>query len=408
MQDTRIKIQLDYDESYNRLRKRLISTIVSLIIVYSFTTIIQSKIDIFSINKIVGGTLAFLSVILFCIKPKPSAFLGIFYFIINALISIITSKRISIEINDFVYLFATLLMLVTISNEKNIELFLDALKKRRKIIIIFVILECIILLYLLITKTGYSYHWGEGRYFHGMCNSQHTMASDACLIISFLVFLAKTDKRYIRYGLLAIIPAYAIFETGARVFLIPLAILTVYLIQNKFRKRFARIIIYIIGIVVSAYIMVNSAMMDKFSFVINNPYAINQMSGFTSGRTEFWKEDIKLFISGSPIQILFGRTFWDVYSTNFLKVRMEIWAHNDLIHLLIGTGLVGASIYTLFICYSLFSVRDKINNKTTYIMLIIYVVLPLFFNGFFLYQHFLYSFVVLLFAIVLTKDGSTT
>lgn len=389
----------------NNIRALLINYIVSFVILFSVTTIFQSLVDSISINKIVGGLLAFVSGILFLLNPKVKSFFCIVYFVINALFSIVITADTSIEINDFIFLIATVLMLIIMSDQRNSEMFLKAMRKRVGIINFTVIIECMVLGYLLLSQTGYAYHWGNGRYFLGLCNSQHTMASVACLIIAFILFLAVENKHVVFYGLMALIPAYTIFETGARVFLIPLSILFLLFVKIGFSKRYIRTIIYFAGILFAIFLLINSTMMNKLSFVFNNSYTSNAASAFTSGRSEFWKTDMELYLSGNPIQLLLGRTFETVYSTNLKSVNMNIWAHNDIIHLLVGTGLIGALEY-IGVVYSAISwIKNKIDNRKKYFLMVIYIILPMLLNGFFTYQHFLYSFVILYIVVLPEKAG---
>ena len=376
-------------------RNGITDWIVALIILFSFTTSVQSLVDIVSLNRIVGAIITILLMVLFCNHTQKRLFIKMAVLILIAITSLIFTRNLAKEINDLIYLFVTLLMMAVIPRNK--QLFQKAIEKRTNIIIAVMTIECILLAVLLITRTGYSYNWGGSRYFRGLCNSQHTMASLCCLIISLLVYTSKKKGNYFSIGLLMLIPSYAVLETGARVFLFPLAILLFIYVLYAVRKRYLRILIYCFGIAVGGFIILHSTMAEKFSFVTGNLYASNFASAFTSGRAEFWKVDLDLFFSGNVFQLLLGRSFSDVYLTNLQQVNLDIWAHNDIIHLLVGMGIIGASLYISIIFNTLKSIKNNIDNRLLFTVLVLYIFIPLLLNGFFGYQHYVYSFMILYF-----------
>lgn len=378
------------------LREQLIKCIVTLIVIFSFTTMVQSLIDSISINKVVGALLVVASIFLYFISFDLKSITILIVFVPITIISFVSSLDISKDANDYLFLFATIFTLINLTNSRNVSLFKKTLYGCSKMIALTAIFECIILAILLVTRTGYYGHWGEGVYFRGLCNSQHTMASLSCLILSFLIFRVKFSARTkLLYVVLGLIPSLAIFESGARVFLFPLAILLFCLVRLSFSNRILRVLIYLLGIILGIILITKSSMMDKFIFTTENIYAVNVLSAFTSGRSEFWKVDLIYFTSGSPFQLLFGRSFSAVYAINLEKVNLEIWAHNDLIHLLVGTGIIGTLAY-VSIFYGLFKQTfNRIKSKTDIIALILYIIVPMLLNGFFTYQHFTYSFFIL-------------
>ena len=380
------------------LRKQIVNWIVILIMVFSFTTLIQSLVDKISINKIVGGGITVLLLFLFLLYPERKAFFRLFVLITIGTFTLIYTPSISKDLNDLIFLFATVLMLINMSNQTNMRAFQDSVERHVKAIKVLVLIECLIIALLLVTQTGYSYHWGEGRFFQGLCNSQHTLASLACLIISFIIYIVHIKKEQIMlFSILLLIPTYAIFESGARVFLFPLAILLFLYIQSVIKNKIYRVLIYIVGIIASIILILHSNMVDKFVFVTGNKYASDLTSAFTSGRSEFWKADIELFTSGNLIELLIGKSFAEVYATNLQKVNLEIWAHNDIIHLLVGMGLIGCITYVAILCATYKKIMSYIRDKLLLIIMIMYVVIPMLLNGFFTYQHFVYSFFILYF-----------
>jgi len=140
----------------------------------------------------------------------------------------------------------------------------------------------------------------------------------------------------------------------------------------------------------------NSEMMNKFSFTIGNQYIANNFIGqFTNGRVNFWKIDINSFQNFGLIEKMFGKGFDFVYSTNKRLYGSEIWAHNDLIDCLLSVGIVGLYIYIYIIGIMLYNISKFIKSKINILLLSFYFIFPLLINGLFLYQHYLYSFVLL-------------
>jgi|GEM_PF-1769512 len=397
-----VKLEMDYNEWNNK--KLFINVLTISILVFSLTTLFQSLFDQLSINKVIGGIIALVAGILFLIKPSRKMFLCIGVIIIEFVFTLAITSDFSKEIMDWIFLLTTLLLIATISNNQNLQLFRFCLLKYHRLIAVLIHVECITLLYLLIRKIGYITKWGEGTYFMGFCNTQHTMASLCCLILAMILFYCKNHgKYYLRYGILGLIPLYALFQSGARVFLIPAAVLLYMFAQYGVKKKSYRIMIYIVGMLALLYAFLNSNMFQKFEFAITNPYSTNQLSGFTSGRSSFWQVDMEYYLSGNFIEILFGRCFANIYAINLQKVNMEIWSHNDIIHLLNGTGLVGAYTYLTVMFTALKKVKKEVEKKIHYFMVVVYFALPMLLNGFMINQHFVYSFIILYFTVISAK-----
>lgn len=382
------------------VRKQLVNLIVDLVILFSFTTTIQSLIDSISLNKIVGISIVLFSVILFIFSHHKKAIINLIVLVVIAFLSFAVSRSISHDFNDYVFLFTTFFMIINISNKKNQRFFRKALFRKKDIIKLFAIVECAILAFLLLTKRGYTdSSWGEESFFKGFCNSQHTMASLCCFIGSFIILETRAIKKFnIINAILLMILTYATFEAGARVFLFPILIILLLFINYSFKRLRTKIILCCLGLALFVVVLLSSNMMNKFAFVLNNIYATDALSSFTNGRSEFWAVDFNLFLSNSLFRKFFGSSFSNVYLTNLEQVDLEIWAHNDIIHLLVGTGLIGTFIYvsTLISCFV--NTRHLCMSKFIVFLLVLYVVLPLLLNGFFAYLHFVYSFVVLYFA----------
>ena len=102
--------------------------------------------------------------------------------------------------------------------------------------------------------------------------------------------------------------AYIVLETGARTFIVPIAILVFYYIQHNIKSINTRTLVYSIGTFAAIYMVLNSSMLDKFTFVSSGAnMAVNAIDGFTSGRSRFWIVDLDAFVSGNFFQFIFNR-----------------------------------------------------------------------------------------------------
>lgn len=360
------------------------------ILLYVFSTVTQTLYP-FSLNRIwtIGIIVCLLVKLLKSANKKT-----ILYLIAICVVGVSTtifSENIKQNINDFIYFATAVLWLIFMSEKKNRTYLYGAVVNNLEMTKVILILSFIAVLVPFVTKSGYSYQWGEAPYFTGYSGSQHTMASSMCLLTSVYLLL-YLRKRFAWWHLVILmLCAYIVLETGARTFIVPIAILVFYYIQHNIKSINTRTLVYSIGTFAAIYMVLNSSMLDKFTFLTSGAnMAVNAIDGFTSGRSRFWIVDLDAFVSGNFFQFIFGRGFDYVYCLNERMVRMKIWAHNDFIHLLLGGGFLAFSTYVaiMFNCFRNISVRQ---NKLDKILIVIYVLFPAVFNGFLMYQHLLLS-----------------
>ena len=107
--------------------------------------------------------------------------------------------------------------------------------------------------------------------------------------------------------------------------------------------------LFIVGIpiiIVFYFITINSAIGDKF---ISASYTSNSYFDFwgtiTSGRTVFWEIDINAF-KGLPLwNRIVGNGYNFVFYVNERSGHGDIWAHNDIINILMNFGYIGVIVY---------------------------------------------------------------
>ena len=184
-------------------------------------------------------------------------------------------------------------------------------------------------------------------FFFSFTGSVFRSATSAIFILSLILILVTKKKGNIIF---AIVPLYCVFSGGSRTYLaIGLALAFVaYYIATPNRSFFLMTIIPVVVIV--GIIVVNSSIMDKINrslTVESNSFYQDPLIQFTSGRSLFWKADLKAFFDGSLINQIFGYGFNFVYDVNEIAINNRIWAHNDFIGILLNYGYVGLFCYIL-------------------------------------------------------------
>lgn len=373
-----------------------ISALVDLMVLFTVTTLLQSVVDRVPVNKVVGALIVALTVYIICRKMKKLYLILIMGLALSFVFSMFASKNIAQDVTEWIYYVGTVFILLLFQSDDNTERFAEALQRKIKWISWTSVFCCCIILFLIISKIGYLSKWGEGTYFVGLCNAPHTMASVCCLLLSLIAIRCRVlEKSRWFYILICLIPIYAILETGARIFLVPAMLLMVLILRICVQNKYLRIFAYVTGLVLIVFLMLRTSMMEKIFYSLNTKYSTGILDAFTSGRSRFWKLDLEYYLDGNILELIFGRSFSSILIINKEAFDLAIGAHNDIIYLLNGAGIVGAGIY-LYVCSSTLAIlRRKFHELTSWILLCIYMFVPMLMNGFFTYQHYVYSFVML-------------
>ena len=377
------------------MKKYSISDLLYIfILLYALSTTAQ---DLYSIplNRIwTGGMIVCMLYVIFHASYKSNMLcLGIL-----SIVGIWTSllaENITQNLNDYIYLFTATLWLMFMADKSNRIKLCRAANRNRVLTKGIIIASYAIILFSLLTKSGFSQQWGTSPYFVGFAGTQHSMASSMCLITAIFLLFAG-EKSFSWWNLVVcMFGVYIVLETGARTFIVPICILAIYYIRKNVKNSILKTIIYSIGILVAIYMLLHTSMLNKFQFVSSGGnMAVNSVDGFTSGRSLFWTIDLQAFANGNIINVLLGRGFDYVYALNARTVNQRIWAHNDFIHLLLGGGLCAFAVY-MFSIFCFFYRVLYTHNKIDKVILIVYLFFPAIVNGFFMYQHLLLSMMVL-------------
>lgn len=367
------------------------SIMLLLILLFMISTLIQGILPL-SINRII--TFIMLVLVLYknlkFMTRKKFVVLGllIFYFIYTSIISI----EISLNIKDWIYFATTVLLVEYFSDAKSFFKTREAILNYKNYIGFIVFLCIFITAISLVFSSNYAITWGSS-YYIGFARNAHVVASSLCLLLSFTLLSFKNEVfSLVRLAILLFL-LLVIFMTGARTYIVPAVIIVYLYIKGNLNNNFLKFFVYGIILAIVIYIFINSNMLDKFiwSSDASNQYADSGMISMTGGRSAFWIIDLKEYSKFNIFYLLFGHGFDYVYQVNKMYYNLYIWAHNDVIDLLLSIGATGTILY-LTIWKNFFKrYKRHIMNKSEYRLFVIYIIFPMLFNGLFTYQHYLLS-----------------
>lgn len=372
-----------------------IGAIVVVMITYVITTLLQGLFGSIPINRLIGFSLIVLLAYEWASARKSHvSYVVALGFMVLSLRSVAVMVNASQEVSDWVYLGSTLLILGLVCSKSSREGVRRALYRYRRYISFIVMGSILLLLGLLVTHTGYVSAWGEEPYFKGLCNSEHTLASICTLLLVLIVFLARTGASRGMCVVSSAIVLYALLETGARTYLIPASICILFLIDGLVEHKWAKGVLVILVFFLCAITFAGSGMASKFAFVQTNVWTDSLLNAFTNGRDEIWMTDLAAWADSGPLGLLMGNSFSAIYKLNMTKLSLTIWAHNDLIMVLFGAGLIGFALYVGVLIHLFKTMRGTL-QADNFLLLSLFVLFPLLLNGFFPYQHLVYAFALL-------------
>lgn len=372
------------------------STLVSLMAIYMFTTLTYTLWPVSSPNKIIGFLIFFNALCIYCMNLTKKKVMILLISMSVVSWALINTNNLFSYISDGIYFLIAILLLTEIDNEFSKNQLMSGLNNSEKIIKVLVFLCNIILCVGFFDAKCYDSSQWDGSYFIGYTNSSHTMASGACLLLIFTLYAIRNKKKIGAF--IYFVPSIiAILQSGARTFLIPIVIVCLFFYVYHIRKFSIKLLVLPLAMICAAYIFLNSSMIEKFTFSVNNQYTdMNFLGKLTNGRTAFWVVDLLEFSKYNIFQKLLGNGFHFVYQVNKEYFNLAIWAHNDFINCLLSVGLVGTLVYI----YTLICVGKKIikmpkKHIVIKLLLLLYMLLPALLNGFYTYQHYFYSFIIL-------------
>ena len=370
--------------------------LTSLMVIFTFTTLSYTLWPISSPNRIVGMLIFVAMLIIFLNKlDRKKAILLLICFMMTVW-TVLNATQLSRNLTDAIYWVITILMLYDLSDST----FRDKINRelyKSKPIIKLVILICNALLCVgFFDPRCYDTERWVDRYYIGYTNAAHTLCAGVCLLLVLTLIILRYEKPSIFKFIYFLPGILAIMQSGARIYLIPLIVICCVFYLKYIGSISLKIVLIPVVFIVAIYVFLNSGMFNKFIFVNDNQYiSSDAIAQLTSGRTEFWGIDILAFFQLSPIYKLMGIGFDYVYQINKQLYGLEIWAHNDIIDCLLSVGILGTIVYMIPVVSVIKSMFKEIRGVVVPGLLLLYIIAPMLLNGFFGYQHFLYSYVLL-------------
>lgn len=368
------------------------SLFVMICTIFPLTTFTQTLFP-FPINRILATVIIILLIYMIINKSmKFSQVIIISYLVFIALYTFIIAQDFEKNFEDFIYFSSTILLITTLLEQNAIIKITSGFLLKRKFVRNVIFLSEFILIIALSNPECYLTRWGDEKYFTAWSSTNHALASASCTLVLIIILYFKEDTITFLQVILIAIPSFCILQSGARVFLLTLVILVLLYVNKKIKKTGNKVLALVLFASTIVYAFYKSNMYDKIIFLLNNPYNNDLVTSFTSGRSNFWFLDIKYFATSSILYKILGQGFDNIYRINDSLFGLRIWAHNDIINLLISIGLIGSVFY--IVCWILLIKElKKYSNygyeKKLLIFFILYLFIPMLLNGLYSYVHFI-------------------
>lgn len=380
------------------LKRNKATWLLRLMLLFMVSTLLHGLIP-FSLNRVIAFFI--LAIILYhdiYNLTKWRVFLCLFI-AFGAVFTSLHSSNVSTNLKDWIYFATALLFLDFISEDSVSKAFAAGIEDAGKEINMVSLGYVILTLISLIMPGSFRAHWGGDTYYYGFTGSEHIAAYGLCLLAAFRL-LAFRGKPFSLIDLCQLVFIMAvIFMTGVRAFVITAVIIVYSYMAKKIHTRSAKKVMYGLMFIAVIVIFVKSNMLDKFLWAYTwDPANIrDSLNVITTGRVDIWTTHLIEFAKGGWIEKFFGRGFDCVYKTNLHYLGTETWAQNDLVHLLVGSGVFGACVYG--VAWIRFGQRCKKNVKSSLLCLCVfaYIVVPMMVDSVFIHTHYLMSIIVMSF-----------
>lgn len=378
------------------MKVTLADMLVATICLFLFCSLTYELLPL-QLNNIIGLVLSFilvrgffvrLNLLQFCLLLVLTLLL---YFSCMHLSFVKDNEFKLLGLNDSLsWIFTSVFMVALLDNRLVFSVQKSIFKYQKVIFIFLIFLSALLYLFIFLDKC-YSNQW-NGIYFKGYSYGNHSCASTICLLMSLKLMCLKYSKKYLLIILLLItFDFYVVLQTGARIFVVPSSIIlflaTMFLRGTKKSYFIKYSLLCILPI-----ITVHSNFFNKFCYTLIDESSVNSydlIDSISNSRIRIWGNNISSFIENDWMNLIIGNGFDFSYYVNFNLLGRSIWAHSDLVSVLVSAGILGLFIYLLIYI----NLITKIKNKFLLAAIVAYSIFPMIFNGFFLYQHLFFSFV---------------
>lgn len=204
------------------------------------------------------------------------------------------------------------------------------------------IIWCVLVVFSMLLPSSY-----DSGVFVSFAIDTFRLSPSAILIMALSGMLIATEKKQgdIVYSL---IPLLAILLGSSRTYLVVGALLFCINLSMVIKRKDIFISMAVVLAIFGGIIVMNSSMGAKFlSSMMEHEY-IDEAAVFTSGRSNFWTEDLEAFEKQSLKKQVLGCGLNFIRITNGAVPGTDIkgiWAHNDFIQIVITYGYVGLVLY---------------------------------------------------------------
>ena len=165
------------------------------------------------------------------------------------------------------------------------------------------------------------------------------------LIVTALTMYMIIKRNDNRYYFFVIVPLYAGFMNQSRTYF---GVFLLFLVMFMYMRMRSRKYFYLALIPVCLIFLLaamSSGIADKFTQVWKTGVTTDQfLASFTNARTRFWRWDLEAFFALPFWQQFVGNGFDFAYEVTD-RHGVAIWAHNDIINILMNFGYIGVIIY---------------------------------------------------------------
>lgn len=374
----------------NNLEKMFRKVLFFLILINPLLSLVLDRTNIY--YYYILGPLISILLILILLKDKilhKQCIMAVYIFLMCIIYGILTSISLGKINNHMFNYFNTILLFIYCINDDNIQSFKLFMLKNIKLIKFLVIFINLVEAYYIFTRNGYefSYSW-RGTFFRGTSSIPHILSylMLVVIIISICVMILENKKSF---ALWAIIPLYAIFESGARVTLLASSVFVLMLIDIIFSSKKTRPVFKFLKAFIIMIILVYIFRDKIIASDVWNKIIVRQKSeNFSAGRTYMWKDLLHHYIYDSNIiQYFLGQGDDKTYYYNSINpyVAVSAWAHNDFVQILVGKGLLGLYLYINTGFKFILKLFDKNGNYYT-LYIVFFILLLSVLNGFYSYK----------------------
>ena len=361
--------------------------------------------EIVSPNRIVGVAIIITIGNIYLKCFQRSDLLIILYLFFISIYTQIISVDYFLNFEHIQYFVTTVLILWKIRNRKIREQLYLAVIRNRKFLF-FIIYSIAISIGIGFTfSSNYSYG------YTGFSSGAHPFLSGITFVLSTYTLLICNNKFRIREFVIISLLLTSVFMGSARSYLIPIGLLCIIIYYTKFSMKYMRYIVIVFSVAVLVYIIPSTTIAERFTTSTEQAAYSGQSSveAFSSGRLVFWGMDLFAFSKLEISEKIFGAGFDYLYHYNAVNYGANIWAHNDFIHILSSIGIIGFCFYSglLVVLLNDFRLEMKRKNgriKFAFPIIVGYILIVAFINGLYIYQHFLYSIIMLL--LLYTQEGN--